>query len=324
MVYRRSFQLLSLAAALAVGGPAGGCGPSVERYHPVAGDFTVVLIPDTQYYLGEYVDLFESQIQWIADHRADQNIVFAIHEGDMTNSNTPDEWKIVDRVMRILDDAGIPWSPMPGNHDGIKNGVIDSSLYNQYFGLSRFAGKPWVGEHYDDTFDSHTMFFDAGGMQFMVLSLAFGTPREQLDWADQVLSAHPDKRVIVATHAYLDDDGTYLERGETYAVEADRWTDGKVIWDDLISKHPNVFMTVCGHVPGQGRRVSTNDAGGTVLEILANYQGIQNGGDGYLRLLHFSPSRDSIYVEAYSPPHDKAWLDSQNTFRLAYPMPDPR
>lgn len=323
MVHRSPFQVLTLAAALAVGVAGGGCKPTVERYTPVPGDFTVVLIPDTQFYMGEYQNLFESQIQWIADHRVDQNIVFAIHEGDMTNGNTPDEWKLVDRVMKILDDAGVPWSPMPGNHDGVYRGVINTGLYNQYFGLSRFAGKPWVGDHYDNGFDSHSMYFDAAGMHFMVLSLEFGTPREQLDWADQVLSAHPDKRVIFATHAYLDDDNTYLDRGETYAVQVDRWTDGSTIWNDLVRKHPNVFMTVCGHVPGQGHRISTNDAGGTVLEILANYQGIQNGGDGYLRLLHFSPTRDSIWVEAYSPPHDKYWLNPKHTFRLDYPMPNP-
>lgn len=302
-----------------------GCGKSSAPVddRPRDGDFTVVLIPDTQYYMGQHRPLFEAQIRWIAEQKEAQNIVAAIHLGDMTNGNTPGEWKLVDRVFKMLDDADVPWSPMPGNHDGVRFGLIKSGNYNQWFGVSRFSSKPWWGGHYGDTNDNHYIFFEAGGMEFMVLSLAFGNPQEQLDWANQVLDQYPQKRVIFATHAYLDDDATYLLRNEEFGVEDPpmRWNDGQQVWDKVIKGHPNVFMTVCGHVPDQARRVSTNDAGRPVHELLVNYQGIANGGNGYLRLLRFSPSRDKIFVEAYSPPLDKVWRDDRHTFVLDYEMP---
>jgi 3',5'-cyclic AMP phosphodiesterase CpdA len=318
-------RIAALALALAV--PlAGGCsnkksGQPAEIEPPVDGDFTVVLIPDTQYYVGPNAHLFQEQIQWIADNKDARNIVFAIHLGDMTNNNSPGEWKKVDRFMRPLEQAGVPYSVLPGNHDGVHRGKVFSTLYNQTFGVARFAGKPWYGGHYGDTNDNNYTFFEAGGMEFMVLSLSFGTPQEYIDWADEILAKYPNKRVIFATHSYLDDDGTYLERGEEYAVEHERWRDGAKVWA-MLKKHPNVFMTVCGHVPDQGYRRSTNDAGKTVHEILANYQGNKNGGNGYLRLLRFSPSRDKIYVEAYSPPLDKYWRDPKHEMVLDYPMPD--
>lgn len=305
---------------------ATACGDKREKAAvepPAPGDFTVVLIPDTQYYMGPHLSLFEQQIEWIAANHAKENIVFAIHLGDMTNGNTPGEWQAVSRVMKPLDDAGVPWSSMPGNHDGIKGGIINSVLYNQHFGVARFEQMRGWGGHYGDTNDSHYFTFEAGGMEFLVLSLAFGTPAEQLAWGAEILARFPERRAIFATHAYLANDGSYLERGEEFAVEDAplRWTDGKQIFERLIAPHANVFMTVCGHWPGQGYRKSQNAAGGVVHEILANYQGEKDGGGGYLRLLRFSPSRDKIFVEAYSPPRDAYWRDPKHTFVLDYPMP---
>ena len=299
------------------------CGDAdpAPTYEPVDGDFTIVLIPDTQNYLGETVQLFDDQVRWIAESAAAENIVFAIHLGDMTNYNTPYEWQIVDRIMTRLDAADVPWSPMPGNHDGMKRGIIDTALYNRHFGVERFAGRPWYGGHFGDGNDSLYALFEAGGMNLMVVSLAFGNPQEHLDWANEVIAAHPDRRVIVATHAYLDDDGTYLERGEEYGIEHPRWRDGRQTWEQVISRHPNVFMVVCGHELDQAYSEAQGAAGNVVHQILANYQAVDNGGNGYLRLLRFSPARDRIWVEAYSPPRDKYWRDGKHTFVVPLEMP---
>jgi hypothetical protein len=291
----------------------------------VAGDFTIVLIPDTQYYTVVRPDLVRKQVQWIADNAQRLNVVFAIHLGDMTNDDTDGQWKLMDGVMKILDDANVPWSPMPGNHDGIKRGIINSKRYNQYFGVQRFAHRPWYGGHHGETNDSTYWKFTAGGMDFMVLSLAFGTPVEQLEWANQIVAANPGRRTLFATHAYLDDDGTWLERGEEFAVSDPplRWTDGKQIWERLVRRHANIFLAVCGHVPDQGSATVTNEHGLPVHNILANYQGYPEGGNGWLRLLRFSPSRDKIFVEAYSPTLDRWDRGPKHSFELDYLMPDP-
>ena len=46
----------------------------------------------------------------------------------------------------------------------------------------------------------------------------------------------------------------------------------------------------CGHVPGEGRRQDTFN-GNTVHTLLADYQSRTNGGNGWLRILEFSPAQ---------------------------------
>ncbi len=76
---------------------------------------------------------------------------------------------------------------------------------------------------------------------------------------------------------------------------------GQDIWEKLVRKQPNIFMVVSGHVLGVGTQTSTNDAGKPVREMLVDYQGLPNGGDGWLRTLRFAPDEHKIYVRAYSP-----------------------
>ena len=63
-----------------------------------------------------------------------------------------------------------------------------------------------------------------------------------------------------------------------------------------------------------------NDAGGKVLEMLTDYQGLPNGGDGWLRSLQFVPSENKIHIETYSPLLDKYNKDAKETFSLNYDM----
>ncbi len=55
-----------------------------------AESFTVVALPDTQYYSKSFPDQFNSQSQWIADNRATDNIVFVTHLGDTVHDPSAD------------------------------------------------------------------------------------------------------------------------------------------------------------------------------------------------------------------------------------------
>ena len=46
-------------------------------------EFTIIALPDTQYYSQSYPAIFASQTQWIINNKADHNIVFATHPGDL-------------------------------------------------------------------------------------------------------------------------------------------------------------------------------------------------------------------------------------------------
>ena len=51
-----------------------GCGGSGRSTPPVADEFTIVALPDTQNYSRYSPEIFRAQTQWIADHVQDQNI----------------------------------------------------------------------------------------------------------------------------------------------------------------------------------------------------------------------------------------------------------
>lgn len=95
---------------------------------------------------------------------------------------------------------------------------------------------------------------------------------------------------------------------------------GNRIWDGFVSKQPNIFMVVCGHVASIAHKESVNESGGTVHEILCDYQTQPNGGNGWLQTMRFLPSQDLIEVEAYSPVLDEHKTEDPHTYTLEYDM----
>ena len=207
---------------------------------------------------------------------------------------------------------------MPGNHDMTGSGppgyTRDASLYNHYFGSDRFAGQPWYGGYFGNN-ESNYCFFSAGDLDFMVLSLEFLPRDETLTWANSVIQANPDRRVIVATHKYLNVDGTRATATEYDGIIGNN---GNQIFDKLVKNNENVFMVVCGHVGPEALNVAFNTAGKPVYEILSDYQTLTNGGNGWLRTLQFRPDTNQIAVESYSPTLDLHNLYGEYT--LTYDM----
>lgn len=295
--------LILLTAVLLPARSLAGAAPPEVVEPPAEVSFRIVLLPDTQNYSEKFPGTYLAQTKWIKRRAEADDIKFVIHLGDIVQTSTvEEEWKNADRAHRVLDGV-VPYSVLPGNHDGAPG---DTALYNKYFPPKRFEKCPFYGGHYGEKNDSNYCLFDACGMKLMVLSLENEPGDAVLAWAAEVADAHKDRRVIVATHSYL----TTAARNDV----------GKNIWNKLIRKHPNVFMVVSGHVIGVNHRTVTNDAGGKVHEILCDYQGLPNGGDGWLQTLRFLPQENTICVEAYSPVRKKHDRRPKHTYVLEYRM----
>ncbi|WP_442505487.1 metallophosphoesterase [Novipirellula sp. SH528] len=278
--------------------------------------FSVVLLPDTQLYSEKYPDTYVAQALWIRQQVKEDNIKFVVHLGDIVQTATQKpEWENADRAMRLLDGV-VPYSMVPGNHDMVLENR-DSALYNQYYSPRRFADRPWYGGHMGETNDNNFCFFEASGMKFMIISLEFAPRDETLEWAANVTKRYPDHRVIVATHCYMRPNQRDTGCATAYKIAGNS---GEQIWQKFIRKQPNIFLVVSGHVLGVGLQTSVNDAGGKVLEMLTDYQGLPNGGDGWLRSLQFVPGKNKIHVRTYSPLLDKLNSDASETFSLDYEM----
>lgn len=280
---------------------------------------TFVVLPDTQTYLEQCPEVFDSQIDWLVANRRKIDAVFQV--GDLTQNNYPVEWSYMQKAFARIEKAGIPYSIVWGNHDigstpGKFSDVHNTTLANKYFPLSAWQQKKYWGASADNkTLDNYYITFKSGGAGWLVLNMEFGPPDEALQWADSIVTAHPDKYVILNTHAYLYCDSTlhdgkdwWLPQGYGIGKEPGRTVnDGAGIWKKLISKHRNVIAVFCGHIlkSGVGTLVSITDKGNKVYQMLANYQrgvdGSKLGGEGYLRIVTFNRKKEEICVKTYSP-----------------------
>jgi len=284
---------------------------------PPPTDFTLVVLPDTQNYASLHPEIFDAQIEWIVAHRESLNIVFVAHEGDIVDDfGVESEWQVADAAMGRLEDPvetglpeGIPYSVLPGNHDQ------PTILYNQYFGIPRFTGRSyWGGQHGSDN-DNNVSFFSAGGMDFVVVSLEMNPSAGAIAWADSVLQAHAPRRGILVCHNLTNVAGGWDGMGN-------------VIYDG-VKGNPNLFLMLCGHRSGESMR-SDSFGGSTIQTLLACYQSLPAGGNGWLRIMEFRPALNQIAVTTYSPTLDAVGSDPvqgsatvSQPFVLPYDMTTP-
>ncbi len=280
--------------------------------------FTIAVLPDTQKYSQIHPETFTAQTRWIKANRDKENIKFVAHLGDVVQTGRLEkEWINADRSMKILDGV-VPYGIALGNHDYNGTTRRNSTLFNKFFPPSRFAKYRWYGGGYDKkTNDNSCQRFKAAGMDFLVVCLELGPRDEVLKWAGDLVARHPRHRTIVVTHCYLNRDGTRITKKEkggpgTYVKKNN---DGEEMWTKFVSRHKNIFMLLCGHIirtPG-ARLSSKGVKGNTVHQLLSNYQGLRNGGNGWLRLMKFAPGENKIHVKTYSPTLKKFWAEKKKS-----------
>ncbi len=267
-----------------------------------AEDFMLVVIPDPQNESEYASDMFTSQTAWIVNCLADSNIIFTTCVGDLVNTaSSEDQYEAADAAMDNLDDGGAFYSVSPGNHDEGSN-----SLWSDYFGISRFSSKSWYGGAYDD-YNTYSFFNDGSGNNFIIINIEYQVPSDVLDWADEVLSDYSDYRAIVVQHDLLEADNSWDNKDAYTALKG----------------HSNLFMMLCGHNhstnDGAAYLEGTGDDGHSIHIIMANYQDM-NYGNGYLRLLRFSPNDDMIYMTTYSPYSGEYITTSPDKMELSYDL----
>jgi len=283
--------------------------------------FTVAAFPDTQFYVDDSPEVyFKGQTQWTVDNMQATNIVFATQLGDVTNTNAAGEWNAADAAVDNLDtldpagaanygDNTFPYGVSRGNHDD----TTEFQNGSNRFGSERYSGREWyLGSSATDL--SHAQLFSACGYDFLHISLSYrgtsGDRTNEINWAKGIIDARPDLPVIISTHSYLNVGGSYT-------------TEGSQIFTDLVDIRPQIFMVLCGHMHGAVQKVSFNDANQPVYEILSDYQSLDNGGDGYLRLVKFVPANNQIEISTYSTSSTinndvKNLVDVKNEFKLDF------
>lgn len=242
----------------------------------------------------------------------------------------------------------VPFSVIPGNHD-----------YDGFWADSRFAGgrdprdpdrkgSPYGMLHYGGLENFRSVFgddsplfkdqpwrvgsfnggansavvFEAEGYRFLHLGLEFAPHDDVLRWAEDVIRTYPNVPTIVSIHDHLNTRG---ERKPNPVVDMKavhpEHNNPEDVWQKLLSRHSQIFLVLSGHQHGQSRRVDAGSEGGTVWQLLADYQNRNRAlrhivgegkmpgqlapaglGDGWFRLMtfDFTGSVAKLHVRTYS------------------------
>ena len=287
--------------------------------------FTLAILPDTQIYTESYPEIFTSQTQWIVNNIEKLNIAFVLHEGDIQNSNTEDQWQNAYTSMNVLD-GKIPYAVVMGNHDmgpGGKCEVRESPLFNKYFPLDKYSGLNTFGETFDSKLlDNSYHLFEKADIGWLILALEYLPRHRILEWANDITTSYKDRKVIILTHSHVYEDNK-LHGVEPVSTDnlgiinsPEGANNGLQTWDKLISKHSNISLVFNGHFLAIGRVTTKGNNGNTVHQMLANYQDMEKGGSGYLRLAYCDPSKSQVQIKTYSPYLDSYLSDTSNEFTL--------
>lgn len=277
----------------------------------VAQKFTIPVFPDTQSEVNSKPEMFTSQLQWIVDKKDSLNVPFVLHVGDIVDYDNVKHYITASEGFKILDNSKIPYVLCLGNHDteavGENSGsaapgntnlnLRKTTKFNTYFPVSRLMGQK--GRYEEGKSDNAYYTFNAGGLNWLVMSLEFCARKGPVDWADKVVAEHPGHNVIILTHYHLNGSGDISERNAGYGDLSPY-----EIYDQLIKKHANILLVLSGHTGNTAWRNDRGDNGNRIYQILTDYQG-ENFGDGYLRLLDIDPEKYLISAKVYSPYNKK-------------------
>jgi hypothetical protein len=271
--------------------------PAMAAISSTDADFSIVLFPDTQYYNSKNAYVFKDQANWVVAHRAALNIKMVIGLGDIidgggypidSNGNVigtcetapsaswQTQWQQAQAAVKILTSHGIYYQPTIGNHDydceGDRPEPRGTSNYFHYFGPPTINPTAYILDSSGRRTPNFYKKMKIGSTNYMILSLELFPRSSIVTAANKLISNFPGP-VIVATHAYLSNDGTGPTFGSTfqagtayplcsgfpssiYGCRPDSFNsykavggmDGIPLWYRLIGAHPNVFMAVSGHV----------------------------------------------------------------------------
>lgn len=266
--------------------------------------YSMAIIPDTQMINDGYPATYAKLYDWLAANAEKEKMQYVIGVGDITDEDSDVEWqRAVDNHNKL--NGIVPYALAIGNHD-------TSSQLNKYFNNETYNAM--LEGTYDGKIENAYTTFTVGNHKYLLLILGIGPEDKILEWAGQVIEAHPDHNVIVTTHCYMDDDGTTLDRGDGgAAVFNGGYNNGDDMWNKLFSKYENMSLVVCGHISTDQVLVTRTEGenGNMVTQMITDFQTedhIYAGGLGIVTMLYFSEDGKDVHVVNYSANYDKYFM----------------
>lgn len=287
----------------------------------------IVVFGDIQNYMSpENISFYRQSLSWIYSQKIKgHDIPCVIELGDITNSNTTEEWSCFYNSTRNLTDI-VPFFFCVGNHDydWDKDGLIhdrSSTKINDYYNFP--MSQKYIVERYEENANENIIAkVNIGASPIYLLILEYGPRVEVVDWAMRQVESSPEKKFILITHEYLTRDGQLDEVG-TYAKlqftnTPTTWTSPKYLWDNLVKTNNNILGVVCGHNGFFANLWSQNDYGREIPQMLFNLQYLDNGGDGWIELWEIPNGSNTVNVRLYNTITRSFYEDKSFNFFLNY------
>ena len=303
--------------------------PSAQVPTPVLAqpeNWTLVVIPDPQQYAeAPNHERYAQMMNWVAANLEPLRVQQVLCTGDLVNANqNPKLWQATSKAFEVLD-GKTPYVLCTGNHDyGGPKATADSreTHLSEYFPMDRNpawkgvlveAGVSAAGQKSLE--NAAYQFTVPGGQKVLVVSIQFAPTDQNLEWVRSVAKKYADHFVILTTHNYQHSLSMKNVRStnRAYKVLKEDGNTGEDIWQKLVKSTPNIRMVISGHISKPddftgcvGWRTDLNDAGKTVYQMLFDTQALGggwggNGGDGWLRMLEFTPDMKHVKAYTYSP-----------------------
>lgn len=257
---------------------------------------------------------------------ADQDCDAYIHTGDVVQfladgpGETPGKgeaelgfmWKAVAPLIA----KAKPTVIIPGNHDN--NCGTDSSTFINHFGKA-FLNSP-IKAHIGgclDPDDPSAMWVRLplkDGRDLMILGLGYLISADQMAWAEEVLTSHPEMPTILVVHDYLHPTMRPDGRGGVRTHNANGiqpgWPmsegQGQEIFEQLVARHSQIGLVLSGHEDGVALVMERNVAnvGHHVVQLMSNYQTFRIDNEtrtGHMRILSIDLHAGRLHVQTISP-----------------------
>ncbi|MBE6560975.1 MAG: hypothetical protein E7662_07600 [Ruminococcaceae bacterium] len=290
--------------------------------------YSFAVVGDTQCMVRDNPENVTRYYQWIVNNKDKKKIECVIGLGDITDSDTTQQWTAATDGISLLD-GKVFYTLTRGNHDA-------SSSMNRYLGTdayySQLKSRGESGFFKEGKMENAYCTFTAGKTDYLLLMLDYGATDDVLQWAGGILEKYPDRRAIITTHAYMNRDKTTLSPGDKYLPSADNpiFNDGDDLWEKFVSRYENIFLVLSGHI-------SANDVlyfqqkgknGNTVTQMLIDPQSLDRdhkdiGSLGLIAMFYFSEDGSKMTVEYYSILHDEYFSQESHYDLVLYESETP-
>ena len=291
-------------------------------------DYSFAVLGDIQHITDYTPQDLPYLFDYILDNKDAKNIQFVFGMGDTTNdvhneANNLVEWQLAkEQFFRF--NGEIPYTVIRGNHDSVVR-------MNNYLGCE---GSGYVaqldGFYQEGNVVNAWKEFSVGGVDYLSLVINYESSDGVLEWASDVIEAHPNHRVILGTHVYLQPDGTYDNEMNPNFAQDGTINNANQVWDNLVSQHENIFLVLSGHESSDDVMIlqKTGVHGNTVTEMRVDSQytdlvymlkdddlhGGTEKGVGMVTMMYFKNDGTQVAVEHYSVLRD--WYRALQTFEI--------